>query len=48
MSEPVNAASEGSEHSEGKRCGASEWSEHCECANVASDRVALHKRDCDV
>ena len=29
-----------------KRCGASERSEQCERTNVASDRVALTKRDC--
>ena len=46
MSEPVNGASERSECSEAERCGASEWSERCERTNVASDRVALSKRDC--
>ena len=29
-----------------ERCGASERSERCERTNVASDRVALSKRDC--
>ena len=39
VSEPVNGASKHSEHSEVERCGASERT------NVASDRVALSKRD---
>ena len=46
MSEPVNGVSERSELSEAERCGASERSERCERTNVASDRVALLKRDC--
>ena len=45
MSEPVNGASERSERSKAERCGASEPSERCERTNVASDRVALSKRD---
>ena len=43
MSKPVNGASEQSERSEAECCGASE---RCEQTNVASDRVALSKRDC--
>ena len=39
-SEPVNGASELSEHNKVERCGASEWSERCERTNIASDRVA--------
>ena len=35
-----------SEASIAKRCRASERSERCERTNVASDRVALSKRDC--
>ena len=38
-------ACEQSERSEAERCGASERSERCERTNVASDRVALLKRD---
>ena len=45
VSEPVNGVSERSERSKAERCGASERSERCERTNVASDRVALSKRD---
>ena len=45
MSEPVNKGSERSERSEAERCEASERSGRCERTNVASDRVALSKRD---
>ena len=43
VSEPVNGASEQSEHSEAECCGASE---RCKRTNEASDRVARSKRDC--
>ena len=46
MSELVNGASRQSKRSEVERGRASEWSEQCERTNVASDRVALSKRDC--
>ena len=46
VSELVNRASERSEHSEVECCRVSKQSEQCERTNVASDRVALSKRDC--
>ena len=44
VSEPVNGASV-AKRSKAERCGASERSERCERTNVASDRVALSKRN---
>ena len=46
VSERAREWSERAERSEAERCGASERSEQCERMNVASDRVALSKRDC--
>ena len=43
VSDPVNAASEQSECSKVKRCGASE---RLEQTNIASDQMALSTRDC--
>ena len=46
VSERAREWSERAKQSEAERCGASERSERCERTNVASDRVALSKRDC--
>ena len=46
MCEPVNGVSDESKRSEAEHCEASERSERCERMNVASNRVALSKRDC--
>ena len=46
MSEVSERACERCERSEAERCGGSEQSERFERTNVASDQVALSKRDC--